>query len=161
MIKIHRNPNGDTRTAPKNVTYEQFQEANKQHIRHVNAVMWDISNLFTSAGERHDVTKELQERKFYNDFKYSIDNNIDFTKSEWYKMHVAAERHHLLNNCPEDVNFVDVIEMIADCVCAGLARSGEVRDFEINDEILKHAFKNTCELIKSMVILCDDEEQDD
>ena len=28
MVKIFKNPNGDTRTAPKNVTFEEFQEAN-------------------------------------------------------------------------------------------------------------------------------------
>ena len=37
----------------------------------------------------------------------------------------------------------------------GLARSGEVRDFEISIDILTKAFKNTCELIKSMVKVSD------
>ena len=41
--------------------------------------------------------------------------------------------------------------MIADCTCAGLARSGEIRNLEIDDDILNQAVKNTAELIKSMV----------
>ena len=41
--------------------------------------------------------------------------------------------------------------MIVDCTCAGLARSGEVRDLEINAEILEKAVNNTTQLIKSMV----------
>ena len=37
--------------------------------------------------------------------------------------------------------------MVVDCVCAGKARSGEVRQLEINDEILKKALQNTVKLI--------------
>ena len=37
--------------------------------------------------------------------------------------------------------------MIADCVCAGKARSGKVRPIEINEEILKKAVDNTVKLI--------------
>lgn len=58
---------------------------------------------------------------------------------------------HLLSNCPDDVNLIDVLEMIVDCVCAGLARSGDIRDLEINSEILDRAVKNTAKLIKGMI----------
>ena len=61
------------------------------------------------------------------------------------------ERHHLFSRCPDDVNLIDVLEMIVDCTCAGLARSGEVRPMEINDDILHKAIDNTVELIKSVV----------
>ena len=158
MTTIYRNPNGDTRTAPKDVTFEQFQEANLQHINNVRDVMDEITYLINIAGSRHDVTKKLHERQFYDEFKHSIDNKTDFTKSKWYKMHVAAERHHLLDNCPEDVNLIDVLEMIVDCVCAGLEKNGKVRDLEINDEILKRAFNNTCALIESMVKIYDNDD---
>ena len=73
-------------------------------------------------------------------------------------MHVTAERHHLLAHCPDDVNLVDVLEMIADCTLAGLTRSGTVRPVEINDEILKKAVDNTVQLIKNMVEVVDQEE---
>lgn len=151
MIKIKKNLNGDTRTAPKGVTFEQFQEANDMHINNVEEVMWEIANLVEKAGELHDCTKKSQERMFYRDFVNTQENGADFVSGEWYQLHVNAERHHLLSNCPDDVNLIDVLEMIADCTCAGLARSGEIRDLEINSEILDRAVKNTAELIKSMV----------
>lgn len=151
MIEICKNPNGDTRTAPKDVTFEQFQEANDMHIADVSAVMYELSRMVDSAGGSHDCTKKCQERMFYNDFKNTIENGADFVSGDWYQMHVTAERHHLLSHCPNDVNLIDVLEMIADCTCAGLARSGEIRDLEINADILDRAVKNTCELIKSMV----------
>ncbi len=151
MIKITKNPNGDTRTAPKGITFEQFQEANDMHIDNVADVMWELANLIEKTGELHDCTKKSQERMFYRDFMNMQENGADFVSGKWYQLHVNAERHHLLSNCPEDVNLIDVLEMIADCTCAGLARSGEIRDLEINSEILDRAVKNTAELIKSMI----------
>lgn len=151
MIRIKKNPNGDTRTAPSGITFKQFQEANDMHINNVEEVMWEIANLVEKAGELHDCTKKSQERMFYRDFVNTQENGADFVNGEWYQLHVNAERHHLLSNCPDDVNLIDVLEMVADCTCAGLARSGEIRDLEINSEILDRAVKNTAELIKSMV----------
>ena len=43
--------------------------------------------------------------------------------------------------------------MIADCVGAGLARSGEMRPIEMDKEVLYKAFENTCELVKNMCVL--------
>ena len=151
MIEIEKNPNGDTRTAPKGITFEEFQEANDMHIYDVSSVMYELSKMIDSAGEHHDYTKKSQERMFYRDFVNTQENGDDFTKSEWYSLHTKAERHHLLSCCPEDVNLIDVLEMIVDCTCAGLARSGEVRDLEINAKILEKAVNNTTQLIKSMV----------
>ena len=51
------------------------------------------------------------------------------------------------------MNLIDVLEMIADCVCAGMARSGEIRDLEINPEILNRAVQNTAKLIKDMIVV--------
>ena len=51
------------------------------------------------------------------------------------------------------LNLIDVLEMIADCVCAGMARSGEIRDLEINPDILNRAVQNTAKLIKDMIIV--------
>ena len=41
MIEIKKNPNGDTRTAPKGITFEEFQEANDMHIYDVSRVMYE------------------------------------------------------------------------------------------------------------------------
>ena len=66
-------------------------------------------------------------------------------------MKLAFRKLVILSHCPDDVNLIDVLEMIVDCICAGLARSGEVRPIEINDDILHKAIDNTIELIKSVV----------
>ena len=153
MIEIKKNPNGDTRTAPKGITFEEFQEANDMHIYDVASVMYELSKMIDLAGEHHDCTKKSQERMFYRDFVNTQENGDDFTKSEWYSLHTKAERHHLLSCCPEDVNLIDVLEMIADCVCAGMARSGEIRDLEINSDILNRAVQNTSNIIKQMIIV--------
>ena len=151
MIKIKKNPNGDTRTAPKNVSFEDFQEANNMHISDVKHVMEWLSNLVKFRGVTHDYTKISQEKLFYDNFLSTMNDDTDFTKDEWYQMHIKEERHHLLANCPYDVNLIDVLEMIVDCTCAGLARSGEVRSMGINDDILHKAIDNTVDLIKSIV----------
>jgi hypothetical protein len=80
-----------------------------------------------------------------------MNEGANFVEAEWYQLHINEERHHLLSRCPEDVNLIDVLEMIADCTCAGLARSCEVRDLEITTDILERAVKNTVELIKQKV----------
>ncbi len=151
MIEIKRNPNSDTRTAPKDVTFEQFQLANDMHIDDVKMVMWELAKIVDSAGSHHDCTKKSQERMFYKNFVSTMNDGTSFVDDEWYQLHIKAERHHLLSNCPNDVNLIDVLEMIADCVCAGLARSGEVRELEIDSQILNKSVQNTVELIKSMV----------
>lgn len=153
MITIKKNPNGDTRTAPKEVPFEQFQEANDMHRADVAAVMWELAKMIDVAGEMHDCTKKSQERMFYRDFLAAMNNGADFINGEWYQLHVHAERHHLLSRCPGDVNLIDVMEMLADFVCAGMARSGEIRSLEINNETLSMAVKNTIELIKSMIVV--------
>jgi hypothetical protein len=155
VVVITKNPNGDTRTAPKDVSFEQFQGANDMHIADVKAVMWELSKMVDRAGENHDCTKKSQERMFYNNFLSTINNGTDFVNGEWYQLHIRAERHHLLSHCPDDVNLIDVLEMVADCVCAGMARSGEIRDLEIDADILNRAVNNTAELIKNMIIVKD------
>ena len=51
MIEIYKNPNGDTRTAPKDVTFEKFQEANNMHIKDVKAVMYELSKIIEERGK--------------------------------------------------------------------------------------------------------------
>lgn len=151
MITIYKNPNGDTRTAPKNVTFEDFQEANDMHREDVNQVMYELSQMIDKRGENHDCTKKSQERMFYNNFLSTMNEGTDFVNDEWYQLHIKAERHHLLSHCPDDVNLIDVLEMISDCVCAGMARSGEIRDLEIDSDIINRAVQNTAKMIKDMI----------
>ena len=152
-IELHKNPNGDTRTAPKDVTFEQFQKANDSHIIDVNLAMTNISVLLAMQGAKHDWTKKEYEQEFYKDFLATLNEGVDFVSGSWYQRHVREERHHLLSRCPKDVNLLDVIEMIVDCVCAGKARSGEIRGMEITPEILNMAFQNTVKLVDDMTVV--------
>ena len=161
MIKIHKNPNGDTRTAPKNVTFEEFAEANDSHISDVRRVLKRLADIVSLAGELHDYTKKSYELEFYNDFKDTLENGSNFVEGEWYKMHIEKERHHLSSRCPDDVDLLDVIEMIVDCVCAGMARSGEVRPLEIDESIIMKAINNTVKLMAEPVVLQEVGEQSD
>ena len=152
-IIIHKNPNGDTRTAPKDITFEQFQGANNSHMRDVANVMWAIAGKLKDNGCKHDWTKKSEEKMFYRDFLATMNDGVDFVSGEWYQLHVNTERHHLFSRCPDDVNLLDVIEMIVDCVCAGKTRSGEVRDLEISQEILNKALKNTVKMVDEMTVV--------
>lgn len=149
-VVIHKNPNGDTRTAPKGITFKQFQEANNSHIMDVTNTMLRVSEMMEEAACMHDHTKKSDEEQFYKDFLSTMNEGTDFVSGKWYQHHVNTERHHLLSRCPEDVNLLDVIEMIVDCVCAGKTRSGEIRGLEITPEILDKAMRNTVKMIDDM-----------
>lgn len=152
-VEIHKNPNGDTRTAPKNVSFEQFQEANDSHKDDVNKVISILSLMLSTNGVKHDWTKKKYEKMFYNNFLVAMNVGTDFTSGEWYQLHINTERHHLLSRCPDDVNLLDVIEMIVDYVCAGKTRGGEVRDLEISIDILVKALKNTVKMVDDMTVV--------
>ncbi|EIS9524060.1 hypothetical protein KLN56_10865 [Clostridioides difficile] len=151
MVIIYKNSNGDTRTAKKDVNFQEFQEANDMHMQDVKNIMNELALKLMVAGVTHDYTKKSDEKLFYKNFLSTINNNIDFVNDEWYQLHIRNERHHLLSRCPEDVNLIDVLEMITDCVCAGMARSGDIRPIEIDSDILNKALANTTEMIKNMI----------
>lgn len=114
--------------------------------------MNDLALRLMTSGLLHDFTKKSNEELFYKNFLSTMNDGTDFVNDEWYQLHIKEERHHLLSNCPEDVNLIDVLEMITDCVCAGMARSGEVRQIEIDDDILRKSLDNTVEMIKGMIV---------
>lgn len=146
-IIIKKNPNGDTRTAKKDVTFQEFKKANDMHIKDVRKVMNQISNIIVTQGEDHDWTKKSEEELFYKNFLSTMNDGTDFVNDEWYQHHINTEKHHPLSRCHEDINLLDIIEMVVDCVCAGKSRSGSVRELEISDDILKLALNNTVKLI--------------
>ena len=154
-IYIEKNPNGDTRTAGKNVSYEDFCKANESHRRDVELVMRELASTIEDRGFSHDFTKILHSKQFYSNFRDILDGTTkeDFKDLPWYKMHVQAERHHLNSCCPEDVTLIDVLEMIVDIVCAAKARSGNdsVYAIDLPNDILERAVNNTIELVDDMV----------
>lgn len=62
QITIHKNPNGDTRTAPKDITFDKFQEANNSHMADVTNVMMAIAEKLKDNGCKHDWTKKSEEK---------------------------------------------------------------------------------------------------
>lgn len=155
-ILIKKNPNGDTRTAPKNVSFEEFQEANEMHMEDVKAVMNALAKKLKEQGIRHDFTKVLFDREFYDNFLDTINNGTDFVSNSWYQTHIKLEKHHPFSKCHDDITLLDIIETIVDCVCAGKARSGEIRPLEFDEKILELAVKNTVDLINDMTEVIND-----
>ena len=159
-VIIKKNPNGDTRTAAKNVSFSDFQEANDMHIKDVRSTMTILASYLRQKGIEHDWTKKEKEKEFYEDFLSTMNDGTNFVEGDWYQYHIKEERHHLTSRCPIDVNLFDVIEMITDCVCAGKARSGKIRNLEIDDKMLKDAMKNTVELISKIVVVEGEDEDE-
>lgn len=148
-IKIKHNTLGDTRVATKVPTFYEFADANRDHVNDVENMMRELANDISKRGSTHDFTKMYEPEKslFYRELCAKIEGKIDsFVDGEWYPMHCRTERHHLNEYCPEDVNLIDVLEMISDCVCAGMARSGNVYPIEIPSDILQKAVKNTVQM---------------
>lgn len=148
-IKIKHNTLGDTRTATKVPTFYEFVDANRDHVDDVEKMMNELANVICKRGSNHDFTKMNDPHKslFYRELCAKIEEKIDsFVDGEWYPLHCKTERHHLNEYCPEDVNLIDVLEMISDCVCAGMARSGNVYPVEISSDILQKAVKNTVQM---------------
>lgn len=148
-IKIKRNIIGDTRTADRVPTFTEFVDSNLDHKNDVSAMMANLAEDIEERGKHHDFTKTTEPARslFYRELCEKIEGKIDrFEDGEWYPMHCKTERHHLKQHCPFDVDLIDVIEMICDCVCAGLARSGKVYPVEIPSDVLQTAVKNTTQM---------------
>ena len=94
----------------------------------------------------HDNTKLGTNLEAFKAALESRTTGADFKKNEWWQKHLT-ERHHLNDRCPDDVNLIDVLELICDCVSAGLARTGTVYDITLSDEILQSALKNTVAML--------------
>lgn len=153
IIDIHKNPNGDIRTAPKDVTLEQFREANQMHRDDVMNVMDELSCMLKTQGEDHDWTKVSFEDKLYQDFMSSLKGEMSFASGVWYKVHVATESHHPLSYCHDDITLLDIIEMVVDCVCAAKTRGVLTELREVDTAILMKALQNTVSLVDKMTIV--------
>ena len=150
MIKIKKSPTADTRTCDcSTVSKDQLLASSRQHIFDVlDALIFFQSQLDFAAG-LHDHTKISEIDQFHADFQ------TNFKQTGWWDNHRKAERHHLSqpDGVRDDVNLIDVLEYIADCVMAGKARSGKVYDITIDAMVLARAFKNTCALLEKEVVV--------
>lgn len=156
MVKIKRHTAGDTRVADSVPTITEFKEANTSHISDVIQLMKIITDKLSYAAIRHDYTKteEPFASLFYRDLCSTIEGGPDFEESEWYNLHCKVyERHHLNTDIPRDVNLIDVLEMICDCVASSAARTGEISDVDIPAEILMQAVDNTVRLLEANILI--------
>lgn len=148
MIEIPRSPTADTRTCDvSKVDKETLYRSSHQHILDVRRGLLFFRYLLEDAAARHDFDKLSDIDTFHADFK------TKFATTEWWDRHRKLNRHHLLqaDGVPADVNLIDVLDLIADCTMAGMARAGSVYPLELPVEVLQAAFKNTCELLLAQV----------
>lgn len=148
MITIKRSPTADTRTCDwAKVTKEELRRASIWHILDVHQGMLFFVEKIHLAGQDHDADKLDDLDHFHADFA------TGFSSYTWWDNHRKINRHHLnmADGVPADVNLVDVIEHVVDCVMAGMARSGNVTPLELPSELLQRAFQNTVELLKNNV----------
>jgi hypothetical protein len=146
LIEIKRCETADSRTCDwSKVTKDSLFEDSKLHKYDVNrCIMYLVSKLVLAA-KNHDHDKLDNIDEFHSNF------TTGFEEDSWLKTHYTEERHHLNSHVPDDVNLIDVIEMIADCMAAGAARSGSYRDIELSNEILQSAVKNTAQLLQDVI----------
>lgn len=126
---------------------EQLVESSLSHITDVSRAINLFCGMLRNAATRHDFDKLAYSDAFYRDF------STGFKTTDWWDSHRKISRHHIdkCDGVRDDINLIDVLEHIADCVMAGMARSGSVYDLKLSDEILQKAFKNTYELLKANV----------
>lgn len=160
-IKVERNTAGDSRVSKGIPSRDAFDHANFSHKKDVANLVGRFCKLLEASALRHDWTKveEPYSTMFYDDMCATIRGERDFFDGEWSKLHYyEKERHHLKRHCPDDVTLIDVVEMVCDCVSAGMARTGEVYDLDIDEAILSKALKNTVALLKEQIEVVDHEE---
>lgn len=122
------------------------------HIHDVGKVLSSLANELNEIGYSHDWSKIKYFDDFANDCLERLDTP-DFKSRNWYHVHTKSERHHLNTYVHPDVNLLDVLEMISDCVVAGKTRSGEVNPnyLILKDKVLDKAYWNTVKLISDNV----------
>jgi len=150
MITIRPSPTADTRTCDfANTPKDVLLASSVQHIADVGAALAFFGSMLTATAVRHDTDKLTDIDGFHADFL------TGFTQTGWWDRHRKLNRHHLLkaDGIPDDVNLIDVLDFIADCTMAGMARSGSVYALNLPPELLERAFQNTCALLKAQIVV--------
>lgn len=149
-IRIKKSQTADSRTCDyKNTSKETLLASSKQHIDDVQRGLLYWAGQLMAAASRHDYDKVTDIDGFYEDF------SSGFKKTDWWDRHRKLNRHHInmTDGIPEDVDLVDVMDHIVDCVMAGMARAGEVYPLDLPPKLLKTAFNNTVEKMKKVVVV--------
>jgi hypothetical protein len=152
MIHIKKSQTADTRSCDfTKVTKETLQASSIQHINDVRAGIDLIKSYLTAVADAHDFDKLTDLDGFHADFVGGFKSTV------WWDKHRKINRHHLLqaDGVRDDVNLIDVLDMIVDCVMAGMGRTGTVYPVNIPPDVLKRAFDNTVTLLKNNVVVED------
>jgi len=150
MIHIRPSPTADTRTCDfAHVTKAQLLGSSVHHIGEVRTALGFFQERLEAAAQNHDPDKLTDLDGFHADFV------TGFTQTGWWDRHRKLNRHHLTadDGIPADVNLIDVLDFIADCVMAGMARSGRVYPLALGPELLERAFQNTVTLLTEQVVV--------
>lgn len=150
MIRIQKSETADTRTCDyADVSRETLLASSRQHIADVQQALGFFAQMLYRAGAVHDTDKVTDIDGFHADFV------TGFKQTGWWERHRSLNRHHLTHDdgVPADVNLIDVLDYVADCVMAGMARSGEVYPLSLPAEMLDAAFRNTVDLLKRAVVV--------
>lgn len=148
MITIGKSETADTRTCDfTKVSKDTLLVSSRQHIWDVHEALQFFSRKVAEALLAHDTDKISDIDGFHADFV------TGFKQTGWWDRHRKLNRHHLTQDdgIPADVNLIDVLDFIADCVMAGMARSGSVYPLHLPAELLERAFQNTVTMLKSEV----------
>jgi len=150
MIVITKSPTADTRTCdPTTVSKETLLRSSEQHIADVQQAIQFFTMKMHGEVWNHDRDKLTDIDWFHADFV------TGFREHGWWDRHRQITRHHLSqpDGVPSDVNLLDVLEYIADCCMAGMARTGSVYPLELPAALLQEAFINTVDLLKQQVVV--------
>ena len=148
MIKIKRSATADTRSCDwSKVSEVELFNASMQHISDVKQALDFFAGDLGHAAVKHDYDKLTDISTFHHDFKTGFD------ETTWWDRHRKINRHHLTmdDGVRDDVNLIDVLEFVADCVTAGMARTGEVFPMELSAEVLQKALANTVSQLKGQI----------
>jgi len=152
MIEIKPSPTADTRTCDyTKVTRETLYNSSLQHINDVQRALAFFQHHLAIASVEHDTDKLTDIAGFHRDFVKGFPDG----DTPWWDAHRKLNRHHLnmSDGVPENVTLIDVLDYIADCVMAGMARSGSVYEIKIDPDVLMRAYVNTIELLKKEVVV--------
>lgn len=153
MIFIRKSATADSRTCDSStVSKGTLERSSKQHIHDVKLALDFFRERLALAALVHDFDKLTDIDTFHKDFQ------SNFTTTEWWDRHRKLNRHHLFeaDGVPADVNLLDVLELIADCVMAGMGRAGSVSPITLSPELLTTAFQNTVTLLQNQVVILPD-----
>ena len=149
-LRIKQSKTADSRSCDHSkVSKQTLYESSIQHINDVRLGIQFFKNMLDDSAHFHDYDKLSEIDWFHSNFI------TGFKQHSWWDNHRKVNRHHLLeaDGVPKNVNLIDVLDMIVDCVMAGMGRTGNVYQLNISPDILMTAFRNTVEILKDNVIV--------